>query len=285
MGMPNRQLKLGRIGFLNVLPIFHPLESGLVAHPFEIVTGTPAFLNELMAKGDLDLGVVSSIEYARHPERYFMLPNLSISCLGPVQSVLLLSRMPISELEDNTVLVTAQSHTSAALLKILLHMRYGLQCRFETGLCSEAIAGPKPPAAVLVIGDEALRLRHHDCYPHRMDLGEAWFDWTGNPFVFAVWVIQKAAALRENGRLRGALQALHLAKEWGRTHLGEICVLGEKAGLLDALQLHDYYRCLNYDLNPQQQEGLQLFFQLLHRMGELDAAPSLNIYSHLACVA
>ncbi len=282
---PKGKLKLGRIGFLNVLPIFHPLEAGLVPHPFEIITGTPSFLNELMANGELDLGVVSSIEYARHPDRYHLLPNLSISCLGAVQSVLLLSRFPFAELQGRKVLVTAQSHTSVALLKALLEMKHGIRCTLEPGFCTEAIAGPRPPSAVLVIGDEALRLKNHGAYPHKMDLGQAWFQWTGHPFVFALWVIQKGAVERENGRIREALEALSMAKEWGRSHLEEVCALGCQKGPLDSRELRTYYECLSYDLNQEQQEGLRLFFKILHEMGDLEKVPPLKAYSSLACVA
>lgn len=282
---PQGKLKLGRIGFLNVLPIFHPLEAGLVPHPFEIITGTPSFLNGLMAEGELDLGVVSSIEYARHHERYHLLPNLSISCLGAVQSVLLLSRFPLMELQGRRILVTAQSHTSVTLLKALLEMKHGIQCTLEPGLCTQAIAEPQPPSAVLVIGDEALRLRNHELYPHKMDLGEAWFQWTGHPFVFALWVLQKGAVDNKNGPIGEALEALHMAKDWGRSHLDEVCALGCQKGPLDSRELRAYYRCLSYDLNEEQQKGLHLFFKILHQMGDLERVPPLKVYSPLACVA
>lgn len=282
---PSNPLKLGRIGFLNVLPIFHPLESGLVPHPFRFVTGTPACLNTMMSEGSLDLGVVSSIEYARNHERYHMLPALSISSRGEVRSVLLLSRLPVDELEGREILVTAQSATSVALLKILLQMRYGIRCRFQAGFCTRAMAGPEPPQAVLVIGDEALRLRNHGFYPHRLDLGKAWMDWTEQPFVFAVWVVQKTTAARESRRINQALEALGQAREWGRSHLEEVSLMASKVGPLDCRSFEAYYRCLDYDLDSDQQKGLLLFYQLAHRIGELSAVPTLNLYSPLACVA
>jgi chorismate dehydratase len=76
MDQPARKrLSLGKIGFLNVLPIYYPLETGILPHPFSIVSGVPSQLNELMSEGLLDVSVVSSIEYARHPGRYFILPG------------------------------------------------------------------------------------------------------------------------------------------------------------------------------------------------------------------
>jgi len=281
----DRQLSLGRIGYLNVLPIYYPLESGIVTHSFSIVSGSPARLNRLMARGDIDLSVVSSIEYARHPERYFILPDLSISCHGEVKSVLLLSRVPIRQLAGETILVSTQSHTSVALLKILFSAHLGLDVRFQAGNCTEALERGDFPRAFLAIGDEALRLRQDERYPHKWDLGEAWHTWTGLPFVFALWVVQRRSIERWNGFLESAIEALWDAKKWGEAHLDRICEEAVGRGPLDFAELHDYYRCLGYNLDIGEQKGLELFFRYLVEVGEIEEAPRLDIHSPLACVA
>jgi chorismate dehydratase len=286
MGSPSSErLRLGKISYLNVLPIYYPLESGIISHPFALTSGTPAHLNRLMAQGELELSVVSSIEYARYPERYLILPDLSISCRGPVQSVLLLSQMPVDQLSGQTILVSSHSHTSVALLRILLTMQLGLEVTFSHGSCTEALDRGESPAAMLTIGDEALRLREHSLYPYRWDLGEAWLTWTGLPFVFALWVIQRQAFERWNGVLCGAVESLTSAKEWGRSHLDRICSHAVKEGILDLPELQDYYQCLNYDLNRDEKRGLELFFRYLADLSEISRVPSLKIYSPLACVA
>ena len=276
------RLRLGRIGFLNVLPIYHPLEAGFISHPFELVCGVPATLNGLMASGDLDLGVVSSIEYARHSRRYFILPDLSISCRGEVQSVLLLSREPVERLGGKTILVTAQSHTSVGLLRILLSLRYGVDAVFQPGNCTEALERGDPPAAFLAIGDEALRLRHHPLYPHRMDLGADWHAWTGLPFVFAVWVIQRSAVERWNGHLGEALATLASAKKWGRENMEHVCAQAATKGVLNVGELREYYTCLRYELGPDERKGLELFFRYLAQIGVTDEAPGLDIFAPMA---
>ncbi len=279
------RLRLGKIGYLNVLPIYYPLEAGIVSHPFTIVSGVPAHLNRLMAQGELELSVVSSIEYARHPERYLVLPDLSISCRGAVRSVLLLSQTPVEQLSGQTILVSSQSHTSVALLRILLTTKLGMTAAFRHGNCTEALAAGEPPVAMLVIGDEALRLREHPRYPYRWDLGEAWHAWTGLPFVFALWVMQRQALERWNGALEEALESLSSAKEWGRTHLDEICCQALKEGILNLPQLQDYYRCLNYDLNRDETLGMEQFYQHLVGLSEISRVPTLQSFSSLACVA
>jgi chorismate dehydratase len=278
-------LKLGKIGFLNVLPIYHPLESGIVAHPFEIVSGHPAKLNGLMARGELDLSVVSSVEVARNPERYFVIPDLSIGCLGAVQSVLLLSRTPIERLDRQRVLATTQSHTSVSLLKILFQVCLRRNLSLDFGNCTEALAGDAPPAAFLAIGDEALRLRNDPRYPFHMDLGEAWHSWTGLPFVFALWVVQRRTVERMHGNLGEAVQALHAAKAWGQSHLDEVCGIAARSGILDMKGLGSYYQALRFDLDDGEQRGLNRFFHYLKALGEITRMPQVEIFRPLARVA
>ncbi len=279
------RLRLGRIEFLNVLPIYFPLESGIINHPFSIVSGTPAYLNRLMAEGDLDLSVVSSIEYARHPDRYFILPDLSISCRGAVKSVLLFSSVPIGELGSSTITATNQSHTSVALLRVLFSKAYGLDINVRVGSLNDASVECGLPKAFLAIGDQALSLSGQGLYPYAMDLGEAWHSWTGLPFVFAVWVIQREAAEEWNGELCEALEILGSAKQWGRDHLDMICAVAARKGVLSPEELRVYYQCLGFDLGHHEREGLTMFFRLLEEIGEIPSVPGLEIISPLACVA
>ena len=279
------RLRLGKIGFLNVLPIYYPLESGIINHPFAIVSGTPAHLNELMAKGDLDLSVVSSIEYARYPERYSILPDLSISCCGAVKSVVLFSQVPVSGLDGKTVTVTNNSATSVFLLKILFSERLGIKADLRSGSFEEVSLGGSLPLAFLAIGDEALRLSARDVYPHRLDLGEAWHSWTGLPFVFALWVMQKKSAEKWDGSLENIIKVLASAKDWGRTHLDRVCAVAAQKGILGADELKVYYTGLRFDLREGEQEGLKLFYRFLKDMGEIPIVPELEILAPLARVA
>jgi chorismate dehydratase len=231
------------------------------------------------------LSVVSSIEYARCHERYLIVPDLSISCRGAVRSVLLLSRTPVNQLSGQTILVSSHSHTSVALLRILLAARPGMEVTLREGSCTRALEEREPPIAMLVIGDEALRLREHTLYPYRLDLGEAWHAWTGLPFVFALWVVQRQALERWNGVLGEALESLAAAKEWGRTHLDEICQCALRENILDLAQLQDYYRCLNYDLGRDEKLGMERFYHQLSEISAIDRVPPLQTYSSLAWVA
>lgn len=285
MGEQGSKLRLGRIDFLNVLPVYYPLEAGIIANPFAIIPGVPSELNELCANGALDISPVSSIEYARRAGLYYIVPDLSISSAGKVKSVLLLSRMPIERLSGKTVLASSKSHTSVGLLKVLCRLRYGVDPLFETGTCSDYLSAYELPDACLVIGDEALRLGRSGIFPHVLDLGSAWFEWTGLPFVFAVWVIRKETVTEKNGQLPDAIEALLSSKRWGCANIGRICEQAARTGLLEIPELDEYYRCLRFDLNEGERRGLSLFYSLLFQAGELEGAPRLEIFTPLASVA
>jgi chorismate dehydratase len=285
MGKFSSKLNLGRIGFLNVLPVYYPLENGIVSHPFTIIPGVPSHLNELASKGLLDISAVSSIEYAKHAALYHVVPDLSISSYGEVKSVLLLSRHPVDSLSGKKIVVSSQSHTSIGLLKILSRLRFGVEPIFEAAALSGFAEDSKLPDAFLAIGDEALRLRRSGIYPHVLDLGTAWYDWTGLPFVFAVWVVRKKAVEEKNGQIEPAIEALLASKRWGCANIERICEEASRAGVLGIEDLREYYRCLRFDLNDRERSGLELFYSYLFQIGELERVPNLEIYTPLASVA
>ncbi len=285
MGEQSSRLKLGRINFLNVLPIYYPLEAGVIANPFEIVAGDPCRLNALCANGGLDISPVSSIEYGRRAELYHIAPELSISSAGEVKSVLLLSRVPVEHLTGKKVLTSSKSQTSVGLLKVLCRLRYGVHPRFETGSCLQCFSEAALPEGCLAIGDEALQLAASGLYPYVLDLGAAWFEWTGLPFVFAVWVLRRDVVAGKNAQLRDAIAALLCAKRWGLSNISKICEVAAAGGLMRLNQFEQYYRCLKYDFNEPERRGLELFYSCLFKAGELDRAPQIDIYTPLASVA
>jgi chorismate dehydratase len=274
--MSRPQLRLGRIGYLNVLPVYHPLEAGIIPHDFEIVSGPPALLNAMMERGELHLSSGSCIEYARRPERYLLVPDMVIGSNGPVMSVLLLSRIPIEKLGGVSICVSGESHTSVALLKLLL-ARMGVAARFEIGLVSARIRASEPPVAFLAIGDEALRLRDHPEYPQRLDLGEAWRNWTGLPFVFGLWFVSRAAV---EHRLFSSDPAalLQAGRDWGLSNMEAILELTRHGCPLTREELVQYYAGLVYHMGTEELEGLRLFYLRLHEAGLLDAVPALEFF-------
>lgn len=276
---PHKPLRMGRISYLNVLPIYHPLEAGIVPHDYELVAGPPALLNTMMARGELQVSSCSCFEYACRPERYYMVEDLSIGSHGPVMSVLLLSRRPVEALAGQEIYISGESHTSVALLRLLMRERYGVEVSYVTGAVTPALRSANPPVAFLAIGDEALRLRRHQEYPYSLDLAEAWRNWTGLPFIFGLWVVSRQAA--EAGWFHedpGAL--LRRGRDWGLAHMDVILDLTAYGCPLSREELAFYYtKGLTYRLGGEERQGLELFYEKLAAARMIPAVPRLDFFS------
>src|SRR5213596_3269905 len=217
-------MKIGRIGYINCAPVYGAIDRGIVALPpgGELITGTPAELNDLLVAGELDVSVISAIEYARHTKDLMLLPDLAISCDGPVRSVALFAKQAVGRLAGSTILVSASSRTSVALLELLCREVWKIRPKFAEARAEasdlEALAA-LPHEAVLVIGDAALKLAAAGTYIHRYDLGEEWKRWTGLPFVFAVWAARRSA---RGSDIASAHDSLLASRAWGLGHLADL---------------------------------------------------------------
>ncbi|MCL6620746.1 MAG: menaquinone biosynthesis protein [Syntrophobacterales bacterium] len=267
-------LRLGRIRYINVLPIYYALEMGFPQNGLAVLSGTPAELNARLAAGEVDVSAVSSVEYARNFRQYYLVPDLSISTEGDVGSVLLFSRVPFHRLTGREVRLSEASATSAALTRILLYELYGARPCYRTAPVTTEL--PEGVYALLAIGDEALRLRASGRYPYFLDLGRAWHELTGLPFVFGVWAVRREIAHTAPEQVRELVRLLHHSKALGLAHLPDICRLAAARVELSPAELEGYFRRLNYDLGPRQQEGLYAFYRYLHRLGQLEEVPELR---------
>src|SRR5260370_40717397 len=108
-------MRLGRIGYINCYPVYAGLDRGVVRVPADLVTGTPAELNDLLTAGELGVSVISAGEYARPAKDLVLLPDLAISCDGPVRSVALFSKRPGTQPAGPPVLLPASRRPPASL--------------------------------------------------------------------------------------------------------------------------------------------------------------------------
>jgi chorismate dehydratase len=273
----SKNLRVGKVNFINTLPVFYPLESGAIKHDFEIIADTPAALNALLATDQIDLGVVSSIEYGRNFDKYLLLPDISISCKSRVCSVLLLSTVPLQQLHDQEILLTPKSHTSIALLKLLFSRKYEITPHYRvTDYHMDDSPWPDGAKAVLAIGDDALRLQKNPAVTLTLDLGAAWYEWTGHPFVFAVWALRHGSLTKRDGQLHQAHATLLEARDYGLNHLEDIATAVGQCSWFSRQECVQYLKTIEYDLDSYKQAGLRLFFDMLHETGELSRRVPLN---------
>jgi chorismate dehydratase len=262
-------MRIGRIGYINCAPVYGAIDRGIVALPprAELVTGTPAELNDLLIAGELDVSVISAVEYARHAKDLLLLPELAISCDGPVRSVALFSKRPVTDLGTYTVLLSASSRTSVALLELLCRDVWHVKPKFAEARAEaqdlDALSA-LPHEAVLVIGDAALALAARGAYPHRYDLGAEWKQWTGLPFVFAVWAARRAA---DPAAVRRGHEALLISRAWGLAHLDELAADAARATGVGVPACREYLGGLDYAFTYKHLAGLTDFFRRLAAEG------------------
>lgn len=267
-------LRVGRIPYANLVPIFHGLGIGSVPVGVSFVDGHPSELNRMLRDGGLDLSPSSSIEYAVHPDRYLLCPRISVSSKRRVMSVLLLSNGPLRQLPPEPIAVTGNSDTSITLLEILLRESLGRANLLVRTELSAREALRRYPAH-LVIGDEAIRAAVDGVAPHVTDLGEWWRRETGKPFVFALWIATRSAWEERRDPLCRFSVALLEAKRSAQASIrrGEY-PWGGPEWIPPAFR-EAYWHCLSYDLGKES-EGLSLFYELAAKIGRIAAAPPLR---------
>lgn len=273
-------LTIGRIDYANVTPIFHALRRHFSCDGYRFTGGVPARLNSLLAAEEIDVCPSSSIEYAIHSERYLILPGLSISSVGPVASVLLFSRIPVEDLDGQEILLSAESATSVNLLKILMARRYGHVCRYAVSTSPLAEALRTAPA-MLLIGDAALRssLAAVGTDMHIYDLGLLWYEWTGLPFVFALWFCTRTAVRERHQEVQMLAEQLAQAKEYAGRERELIADASPEAAWMGREGLIAYWReNISYELGEAQQEGLRLFYRYAAELGLISLAPELHFF-------
>ncbi len=260
-------MRLGRIGYINCYPVYGAIDRDIVPVDADLVTGTPTELNGLLAAGELDVSVVSAVEYARNARAYHLLPDLAVSCDGPVRSVALFARRAVESLDGATVLVSESSRTSVSLLELLCADVWGIAPTFVVARTEAQDIGrlaTLPHEAVLVIGDAALLLAESKAYPFRYDLGDVWKRWTNLPFVFAVWAARREASHDRVVDIHGRLLE---SRAWGLDHLDALAATAAAETGMAPGVCRSYLSGLDYALSYAHLEGLTSFFRRLAERG------------------
>ena len=244
-----------RIPYANAAP-FYALWGGA---PFAVRNLVPRELGREAEAGGVDLGLMASADFLRMRGRFEPLaPPLGVAARGAVQSVLLFSRRPAASLEGALVSVTPETSTSIKLLRILLDVRRGLSgLRYVRGL------EPAQADALLMIGDRAMRMRQQrpEGFTHTLDLGTDWLEWTGLPFVYAIWAVRSALEAAVKAELSGFLDASLAA---GLASLPDVARQQTETGWTPQ-EMEAYLRRFHYRLGPEDLDGLGRFEDLLRR--------------------
>ena len=265
----SHRIRVGAVNYLNTKPLVEGLAE--LAPHIDLRFDLPSRLADQMTAGELDAGLIPVIEFFR-AGTYSVVPDVSIASRGAVLSVTLFSRVPWNEIR--TVALDEGSRTSAALTQILLRKRHGITPQIEP-LPLDVPADDLTTDAVLLIGDRAMRA----CLPgfaFAYDLGQEWTNWTGLPFVYAVWAVREGVDL-------GATEAAFAdAKHLGLSRVGQIAAREAPLLGLDAGFCRRYLQTvIHYDLGPRELAGLSRYYSLASEIGLAPPGVSLVRYHRL----
>jgi chorismate dehydratase len=259
-------VRLGAVSYLNVRPLVYGLDRR--QDLFSLRYDVPSVCAQLLATGDIDLGMIPSIEVQRGPEPYRIVPDLGIVSDGAVASVALFSRVPLPEIRR--IGLDTSSRTSAGLVRILCREAWCIEPSFEA-VAPDIATRVLGCDAALVIGDPALFLDHTAAGLMKVDLGEEWTRMTGLPFVWAVWAGRPDALSRDH------VAALQQARDQGIAHAEAIA--DAYCGPARAAVCRAYLRDnMKYRLSGRESAGLRMYHELAARHGVIDRAHAVEFY-------
>ena len=265
---PRATVRIGAVSYLNTLPLIEGLRR---CADIDLTVAAPSLLGEMLERGRVDVALAPVIDAQRIEPAPVLLPCGVIGSDGPTMTVRLFSRRPLDEIE--TVHADAESHTSVALLRILLRERLGRDPEIVEFDAREGVAQNRPadewPETVLLIGDKVVTSSPQAVrYPHSLDLGEAWREMTGLPFVYAAWMCLPERADSPEVALAGAM--LDRQRRHNETRLDWIVTAraGERRWPGDLAR--EYLGgCLHYSVGEAERAAVDRFFDLAVEAGAL----------------
>ena len=270
---PANRLKIGAVNYLNSKPLIEGLPD-LLGDAACLTLDYPSRLADDLSSGRLNVALIPSIEYFRG-QRYEVISDACVAAHGPVLSVKLYSRVPWGDIR--TLALDEGSRTSATLARIMLAERHGVTPRLQP-LPLDYQTQDSDADAILLIGDRAI-LPPEEKFPETWDLGQEWFEWTGLPFVFAMWVASNST---DFGELESADTfdiegALGRARDLGVERLNDIARReAPLLGLSLPTTISYLSENLQYHLGSAERNGLKLFYELATGLGLAPAGVELQ---------
>lgn len=244
--------RIGAVSYLNTKPLIYGLQARLPRASIEF--DLPSRLADRLSSGSLDVALIPSVEFLRS-ERAEIVSDACIACRGRVRSVQILFRKPPGEVQ--TLALDEGSRTSAVLGQVLLQKQFGVSPR----LCQLSINDSFQTIdadAVLVIGDRAMDLDLTG-FVESWDLGERWYELTGLPFVFAMWVASGPATSDSASQLELSA-ALQASRDAGCAAAAELAQLHHRDYAISQRDCFEYFtEQLHFQLGTRELSGLSLF--------------------------
>lgn len=275
------KLRLGQVDYISYMPVYHPLEEGQLPLDADIIKGSPSKLNKMFLAKELDITPISSIEYARYAQQCYILPNMSIAANGKINSSLLFSKVPVTELEGKRIALTSSSSTSVILLKILLEHYFHVEVEYITMELHLDNMLSKADAA-LIIGDDAMIVKQQvltEDLPYLItDLASVWKDFTGERMIFTIWVIQRDYADNNPENVNHIVETLHRSKLLGMKQISTLVEIASRHSGLSLQAVKEYFQLIFYELDDDYQRALITFYDYAYKSGLIEERVKLAIW-------
>ncbi|CAL9456763.1 Chorismate dehydratase [Streptomyces sp. enrichment culture] len=261
MDISRTRPRVGHIQFLNCLPLYWGLARTGTLLDLELTKDTPEKLSEQLVQGDLDIGPVTLVEFLKHADRLVAFPDIAVGCDGPVMSCVIVSQVPLERLDGARVALGSTSRTSVRLARLLLEERFGVRPDYYSCPPDLGLMMREAEAAVL-IGDAALRANMIDGPRYGLDvhdLGALWKEWTGLPFVFAVWAARRDYAQREPVVARKVHEAFLASRDLSLEEVDKVAEQAARWEAFDEQTLARYFTTLDFRFGAPQLEAVAEF--------------------------
>lgn len=278
MSSTDKPVRIGRIDFTNVWPLFYHFPIEQFEGEVEFITQVPTQLNAAMASGEIDIGPISSFSYGEHTQDYVLLPDMSVSAHKRVQSILLFHSKPLHELDGAAIALPTTSATSVNLLKIILRRFYEVepQYHYAAPVLKDML---KSADAALLIGDHAIRESWTNTDLMVTDLAEEWNRLTGQWMSFAVCAIRRELTEQRPELVSRIYSAFMESKRKSLSDLSSM-VRDARALLGGTSEYWErYFSSLIYEFGPEQQAGLQLYFRYAWELGFLKQEATIQLWN------
>ena len=249
--MSKNKIRLTAVNYLNTKPFIYGLIQEGMEEELEMHKDIPAVCADKLINDEVDIALIP-VAALTNLKSHFIVSDYCIGCDGAVKTVCLYSKSPIQDVKR--IYLDVHSRTSVALTKILINEYWKKESMDYKPIYEIENAVMDDDSAILAIGDKTIGLESK--YKHVYDLGIAWKDMTGLPFVFAAWVSNKKLDAQFLKRFNQALAA-------GLAHIPELLfILPEQDKGFDLKTYFEKY--ISYDLNEKKKQALRLFMSKLN---------------------
>lgn len=267
-----QKLRLGVVNFLNTAPLIDGMST---IQGVELIPKVPSELIGCLERNEVDIALSSSIDYQRSQKQLRILPVGVLSSEGETMTVRLCSKQPFETISE--VHCDTDSHTSIALLQIILNNRYGIDPKIiPCDVRALTTSNARWPETVLMIGDKVVTSAKGEMFPHQLDLGLAWFKQTGLPFVFATWLGSENI---KPSLVKRASMLLDRQRRCNKHRMEQVVstYAPERGWNVEVANTY-LTECIQYSFKDKHRHSLELFYSLASTVGALKEVKPLRFF-------